>query len=796
MMIFRRVLMVCWLVMGIACLGEAAWATNNPVPVLYQPLSPAAVAPGSAGLTLTVRGLGFVSGAVLKWNGSARTTTFVSGTEVTAAIPSSDLATAGAGVITVTNPAPGGGTSNGEYFQVTNATVGLGFEQSLIPSGAKTSQGRPAVGDFNGDGKLDVAVPANDNTVHILLGNGDGSFQPAVSVPAAPSGTQISDVAVGDFNGDGKADLAVSYHDVNQVSGTSVVLGNGDGSFQAPVTSAMSQTQDLTGGMTLVADVNGDGIPDLVRACHVGVCVELGNGEGTFRAPFVYIPPVTVNIAPVVSSVTLGDFNGDGKLDIALAVEPHYLVMLPGNGDGTFGTATLLYGADAVLVDSVVAVDLDGDGKLDLAFFYRQDIRGIGIVGALSLLRGNGDGTFQAPLTLPGLPGMDNAVLIAGDFNGDGQIDLAVQNVVVVIGSFSLPVSYRVIPTGQNASVAGDFNGDGRLDLAGEDQLLDELHLLLQGSPTADFRGSVDPVYQTVVTGGTASYPITVTGIDGFGGTVAFSASGLPAGATASFAPSTVTGSGATTLTITTTGTTPTGSYPLLLTGTSGSLTHSGAVTLNVGPAGMDFTDFAGAVQPSYRTITPGASTTYDISSSSINGFNGSVNLSVGGLPAGATASFSPSAITGGSGASVLTVTTLSGSATGSYPLMLAGTGGGHTHNTVVNLNVGPAGTNFSDFSGSVTPDAQTVAIGGSTTFTVSVQSINGPSDVFIEVLGDPAGTNVIETPSNPIAGGTGSVVLTFTPSAQTPPGTYTVTIVSTNRSVSHTRNITLTVTP
>jgi FG-GAP-like repeat len=806
-MITRRTLLVILTALTCACLGGVSQAANNPVPLLYQPMSPTAAAPGSAGLTLTVRGSGFVSGAVVNWNGSARTTTFVSGSEVTAAILSSDLATAGTATITVTNPAPGGGTSNGEYFEITNPTVGLAFQTSAVPAGTNYG-GDPAItGDFNGDGKLDMAIRASSgNTIVLLLGDGDGTFQPPVSITAAPANAgDLRGIVAADMNGDGKLDLTVSYDGLNGgPGGVATILGNGDGTFQAPVASLVTAENSGCLPTTMVAaDVNGDGNLDLVSTCAIGLRVDLGNGDGTFTAGFTFTSPVFTGGGARVTSVAVGDFNNDGKLDVAFAAVPQYLDVMLGNGDGTFAAPTVVYDfGPGAGVSSVAAADFDGDGNLDLAIYYY-----LSSAGQLSILRGNGDGTFQAPLTLAGLSNYSPygiPPLLTGDFNGDGHVDIAVDSEIILIESLASPVNYKEVPIPGYWAVAGDFNGDGRLDLAGPVTSLTQLDVQLQVAPTGDFSGGVNPTYQTVVTGAAATYAVSTTAIDGFSGTITFNASGLPAGATANFAPGTVTGSGSTTLTISTTAGTPTGSYTVSLTGTSGSLTHSGTITLNVGASGTDFTDFAGSVQPAYRTIAPGASTFYDISSVPLNGFSSSVSLSVSGLPAGATAVFSPTVIPGGSGGSQLTITTLAGTPTASYPLTVTGTGGGHTHSTVVNLNVGPAGSQFQEITGAVTPSSQTVALGGSTTFTITVQSLNGyTGPVNFDVYGDPAYTEAALNP--PIvsltAGGTASSVLTVTPSAYATPGTYTLILESIpmhqgTTGETHLRSLTLTITP
>jgi len=319
----------------------------NPVPLLAEPLLPAATAPGGPAFTLTVNGTGFVSGAVVNWNGSARTTTFVSSSQLTAAITAADIATAQTAVITATNPAPGGGTSNPEYFQVTNPTVGLAFNDSLVLT--QLDLFKPVVADFNGDGKLDIAVIAQmlgaGSTVQLLLGNGDGTFQsPPISVTVTPSNTTVQSLAAGDFNGDGKVDLVATFFDNNTSQfGISVALGNGNGTFQAPVASLLAPGSGTN--MILVADVNGDGILDIVRAKQDGISVELGNGDGTFRHQFTYTTPSCAACTPnnlPVASIALGDVRKTGKLDIIAAIETAYVAILPGNGEGTFGPPSLI----------------------------------------------------------------------------------------------------------------------------------------------------------------------------------------------------------------------------------------------------------------------------------------------------------------------------------------------------------------------------------------------------------------------------------------------------------------------
>src|SRR5437879_9667242 len=237
------------------------------------------------------------------------------------------------------------------------------FDGSLRPQS-------PAVGNFNGDGKADLVVAnSSSDSVAVLLGEGDGEFLSAVEYG---SGSYPFFVAVGDFNGDGKSDFAVANRGQTDITtfaftngSISVLLGKGDGTFQAAVHyGAGADPQSIA-----VGDFNGDGRPDLAVANNgsTNVSVLLGNGDGTFENAFGY----GAGTGP--GSVAVGDFNGDGKPDLAVAnigsmrdnhTDGNVSVLL-GNGDGTFRSA-VNYGAGSV-PRSVTVSDFNGDGKLDLA---------------------------------------------------------------------------------------------------------------------------------------------------------------------------------------------------------------------------------------------------------------------------------------------------------------------------------------------------------------------------------------------------------------------------------------------
>jgi hypothetical protein len=264
-----------------------------------------------------------------------------------------------------------------------------------------------AVADFNGDGILDLVVAnRGSNTLTIFLGNGDGTFAPAQAIAL---GFSPAAVTVADVDGDGNVDLVVADPGDSAVA---VLLGNGDGTFQSPILSPAG------GHVTFVAvaDVNGDGVPDVVAVNTDSntISVLLGNGDGTFQ--FDPQQVYTVDQAPV--SVAVGDFNGDGALDLVVANRgSNDVSILLGNGDGTFQAAQNYAVGSSPL--SVAVGDFNGDGILDVAVANQGD-------NTASVLLGNGDGSFQAALSFPVSSGP--AALAVADFNGDGTADLVTAN--------------------------------------------------------------------------------------------------------------------------------------------------------------------------------------------------------------------------------------------------------------------------------------------------------------------------------------------------------------------------------
>lgn len=381
-----------------------------------------------------------------------------------------------------------------------------------------STPGTVAVGDFNGDGKQDLAVlDPGSASVSILLGNGDGTYRQAHNVSV---GSTPAFLAVGDFNGDHKLDLVVAEGPANTVS---ILLGNGDGTFQRPV----QYNTDISADYVAVADFNNDKKSDLlISAWPVGplyqgsISVLLGDGHGAFLTP-----KVTPTLRDTTPLVAIGDFNGDGKLDVATGngvFRPYTtqgnVIVLLGNGDGTFRSPILsaLGFAPVYLTPG----DFNRDGKVDLALVARYYSLG-GLTGsqictaeAVLALLGSGDGTFRVsfttllphhtiptpcPYPVPHNPYAPNVAI--ADLNNDSKRDLVLPVVVpnpsVLLphqytaiwtflgngdGTFQSPQKFALTTTPSWLAV-GELNGDTLPDLVVSDYFTNDVGVLLNTTP-------------------------------------------------------------------------------------------------------------------------------------------------------------------------------------------------------------------------------------------------------------------------------------------------------------------------
>ena len=306
--------------------------------------------------------------------------------------------------------------------------------------------------------------------------------------------------------------------------------------------------------------------------------------------------------------------------------------------------------------------------------------------------------------------------------------------------------------------------------------------------PASDFTLSAAPTSRSVAAGAITTYTIQITGTNGFNGTVSLGVSGLPSGATGTFSP--ING-GSSTLSVTTASSTPAGSSTLKVTGVSGTLSHSTKVTLIVSTPPSS-PDFSLAATPSTQTLTAGASATYTLTATALSGFNGTIFLSAGTLPAGVTTTFNPSSLNG-AGSSTVTVATTSSTPAGSYSITLTGTSVSLTHSASVNLTVNAAAP--AGFSLSASPVQETVAAGASTHYSITVTPSNGfNQSVTLSVSGLPTGATASFN-TDPVPGGTGSSTLLVQTASTTPAGNSTLTVTGSGGGQTQMLSLPLTVT-
>lgn len=328
--------------------------------------------------------------------------------------------------------------------------------------------------------------------------------------------------------------------------------------------------------------------------------------------------------------------------------------------------------------------------------------------------------------------------------------------------------------------------GSYTLTITGSDGTISHSTTVTLVVAAVDFSISASPTSQSVNQGNSTSYTVTQTATNGYAGTVTYSVAGLPTGASASFAPPTVTASGTTALSVSTVSTTPTGTYTLTITGTDSVFTHSTTVTLVVSTP-----DFSLSVTPSSQTINQGNPTSYTVTLNSISGYSGTVSFGLSGQPAGVTFNFAPATVTA-SGSTVLNITTATTTTPGTYTLTVNATDGTITHTIPVTLVVTPAG----DFQMSASPASQTVQTPGlSTSYGITITSLNGFSGaVSLSISGLPTGATATFNPGSIVGAGNSSLAISTSPS--TPAGAYNMIVTGTSGAIVHTVGVQLIVNP
>jgi len=689
-----------------------------------------------------------------------------------------------------------------------------------------------AVGAFRGANKLDliyISMFQLPDLVAFFPGNGDGTFGPPTTLATLPSPARV---VVGDFNNDGMLDFVVygGSAGATPMLELDVFLGQGNGTFKQLPSQTFSPLNSAGVEQIFALDLNHDGKLDLLIGNNTNggwtdtgddLVEFLGNGDGTFKAPTILIPHF--------GAVAVADVNGDGLPDLIQGRDPTENVgatlfgnpgvtVYLGKADGTFAQQPTynLPGATVQSLAPVLVGDFNGDGIVDVAVRYLRDDRSGLAEPLLRVLQGLGDGTFVVTGHVLQMPGLSYP-FVGADFNGDGTTDL-----VELVGFTS---SFHTIPAAPVPSLDIKLNSNpifgangsatvtldkpatstetvtltasdpaiqlpGLLSFAAGQQYqsfpftlgpaFDGTHALALsatlGAETAVVYGSRPNPNATVGVGASLAqgiYPLSPSAVSitpgesfqltlvlasegGYYGTfLTPQCSGLPAGASCTFTGESLVvpagGTGVASFTVSTSGGTPFGSYPVLITTTDGFFQTSAPLQLGIG-------DFALSVSPSTIVMGPSGSATATVTSTSTNGLNEFIVLTCVGLPANAQCGQSGNSLNANGGSTGLGI---GGGpfAAQDYPFQAKGTAQIASHAVNVILRVG-------DFTATLDKSSATLSAGQSAVFNVTLASINHYTSsitVFCQSPSSSLSCTASPSPASLADGGTASVQLTMT---------------------------------
>jgi hypothetical protein len=615
------------------------------------------------------------------------------------------------------------------------------FSYALMGHGNGTFAGAPGItgsytgnnlGDVNGDGLSDLISlapgPTNSpgSTFTVQLGTATGAFKPVSTITAPASFTLngqtitgantagVSTFAVADINGDGKADLVFADNSLNNTAGALeplpvffVALSNGDGTFAAPVAYAFPAIapggsgfdNNLMIGDLRIGQFTASGHTDLifdftdiiggsgVTNPYVGGLVVIpGNGDGTFKAAVITTAytsptsPTAQNPVPQPAIAAAADVNGDGKTDVFASVSSgitdatatSQLELFLSKGDGTFQAPAIINSAanPGLFGHPLILSDLNKDGKLDLLCFGETTAA----QAQLAISIGNGDGTFAAPtiLNLGGGDAIRSAGIATADFDGDGNLDLALLDPGDLSGIYygkgdgtftSVPFNGNSYPKDLinlavlGPAIAGDFNQDGKPDILSGSLLLLNIYDSVPVNPTmAATTTALTASSATITAGGSVTFTATITGASGSTGTPTGTVTFLDG--TTTLGTGTLSASGVATYATTTLAA---GAHSITAqyggdTNFAASTSTAVAVTVQAAvPA-----SFTLSASPATLSITAGATGTSTVSVTPAGGFAQPVSFACSGLPSEATCTFAPATLTPAASAvtTTLTITT------------------------------------------------------------------------------------------------------------------------------------------